>query len=313
MVNIALIGYGNIGRRHMESILDMNGDFRIQVYDKFVNEDRNEIEFVEGIKDFVDDIDICIVATKSDVRRLIVEELLSKKNVGYLILEKVAFQSVEDFESVIELVNNTNTLCYVNCPLRLQPIYKKVQQLLNLESETKFIYEYSDDFKISSSFIHILDLFCYLCDDNYIYIYNRLVDVISSVKHKGFVDFIGDLYVTNKSGHSLLLRKGDNKFTEVLKIENNDINIYASEGGIEDDINNDRVGIVTFNNQDSYKIPFLWQSQLTSEYIDQIINEKKCELPTITQSFQVHKPMINCFNEFLSKIKGKNIKVCPIT
>jgi predicted dehydrogenase len=313
MVNLALIGYGNIGKRHLESILKLDINFKVQVYDKFVNENKIGVEFIDNIESFVNDIDICIIATKSDVRRSIVEELLEKKNVGYLILEKVAFQSVEDFESVIELLKEKNTECYINCPLRLQPIYKKVKELINLKSKTEFIYEYSDDFKISSSFIHILDLFCHLCGDSDIYIYNRLIDVINSVKHKGFVDFTGELYVTNKSGHSLLLKKGENKFTEVLKIKNKDIDIYASEGGFEDNINDDRIGKVTFNNEDSYKIPFLWQSQLTSDYINQIVNKKKCELPDIIQSFNVHKPMINCFNEFLSKNEGKNIKICPIT
>ena len=311
MVNITLIGCGRIGERHLESLLTLDKKFNIQVYDKFVNKDSDM--FVNEIKDLNDNIDICIIATKADIRKSLVDELLTKKNVKYLILEKVAFQSIKDFEDVIDLTNKKNVICYVNCPLRLQPIYEKVNELLQLNSKTDFVYEYSDDFKISSSFIHILDLFCFLCNDYDIYIYNNLKEVMNSVKHKGFVDFTGELHVKNKSGHNLFLTKGINKFTEVLRIKNNDINIYASEGGSEHEINNDRIGEVILNGEHKHQIPFLWQSNLTSQYVKQIMKTGTCNLPTLNESFKTHKPMINCFNEFLSKIKGKKIEKCPIT
>ena len=214
MVNIVLIGCGRIGERHLESLLTLDQSFNIQVYDKFVKKDSDM--FVNEIENLTDDIDICIVATTADVRKSIVEELVSKKNVKHLILEKVAFQSIKDFESVISLIEEKGINCYVNCPLRLQPIYEKVNELLELNSKTDFTYEYSDDFKISSSFIHILDLFCFFCNDYDIYIYNNLKEVMSSTKHKGFVDFTGKLHVKNSSGHNLFLTKGTYKYTMMI-------------------------------------------------------------------------------------------------
>ena len=67
------------------------------------------------------------------------------------------------------------------------------------------------------------------------------------------------------------------------------------------------------NGKQTYKIPFLWQSHLTSQYIKQIMKNGDCDLPTLDESFKTHKPMINCFNEFLSETKGKKIEKCPIT
>ena len=312
MVNIALIGCGRIGQRHLESILELdNTDFHVQVYDKYVKKESSM--FVDNIEDLCDDIHVCIVATKSDVRKSVVEELLNKKNIKNLILEKVAFQSVEDFEDVIELTNIENVNCYVNCPLRLQPIYEAVGDHLDLTKPTKFIYEYSDDFKISSSFIHILDLFCYYCNDYDIKIYNELDSVIDSVKHKGFVDFTGELYVTNSSGHSLLLKKGKNKFTEVLKVENDNIKIYASEGDDSVDDSDDRLGKVVVNEKDEYYFPFHWQSYLTLGYIYDLHNFNRCKLPNLNDSFMVHKPMIETFNKFISLIKKESVTKCPIT
>lgn len=311
MVNVTLIGCGRIGERHLESLSTLDNKFNIQVYDKFIKKESKM--FVNKIEDLNDNIDICLIATKADVRKSLVEDILEKKNVKYLILEKVAFQSIKDFEDVINLVNEKNVTCYVNCPLRLQPLYKKVNEFLNLETPTKFTYEYSEDFKISSSFIHILDLFYWFCKDSDIYICSNLKEVMESIKHKGFVDFKGEILVTNSNGHTLHLTQGKNKFTEILKVKNNDIEIYSSEGGIENGINDNRVGEIIINNQDRYEIPFLWQSYLTAEYVKQIVNDGKCELPTLEESFKSHKPMIESFNEFLSNEKGRVITTCPIT
>tara|TARA_Y100001963_G_C6772303_1_gene445521 strand:- start:94 stop:1032 length:939 start_codon:yes stop_codon:yes gene_type:complete len=312
MVNVALIGCGRIGQRHLESLLELNdSEFHIQVYDKYVKKESSM--FVDNIKDLSNDIDICIVATKSDVRKSVVEELLSKKNIKNFILEKVAFQSVRDCLDIIKLTEEKNVNCYVNCPLRLQPVYEAVGDNLDLTKPTKFIYEYSDDFKISSSFIHILDLFCYYCDDYNINIHNNLDNVIDSVKHKGFVDFTGELYVTNSSGHSLLLKKGKNKFTEVLKVENDNVKIYATEGEDSENDSDERISKIIINEKDEYSFPFYWQSYLTQGYMYDLYNFNTCRLPNLIDSFLVHKPMIDTFNKFLSDKKGEVITVCPIT
>tara|TARA_R110000737_G_scaffold305136_1_gene312633 strand:+ start:1330 stop:2283 length:954 start_codon:yes stop_codon:yes gene_type:complete len=313
--NIALIGFGRIGERHLESLLTLDDSYKIQVYDKFLNSPVNNIkaEFVKDIDDLNDSIDVCIVATKSNVRKQVVEDLLEKKTVKFLILEKVAFQSIDDFMEVISLVDSKQITCYVNCPMRIQPIYKKVGDLLELKSPTKFTYEYSEAFKISSSFIHILDLFCYLCGEYNIEINSHLTGFKDSVKHNGFVDFEGSLSVETPDGHTLHLEKGSNKFTEVLRINNNEIDIYTREGGSENDIDDDRVGKVIFNNEDSYSIPFLWQSFLTAEYVKQVTNSQDCGLPLLKESFLIHRPMLNCFNEFLSKSTKKKVTTCPIT
>ena len=101
MVNITLIGCGRIGERHLESLLTLDEKFNIQVYDKFVKKDSDM--FVNEIEDLNDNIDICIIATKADIRKSLVDELLTKKNVKYLILEKVAFQSIKDFDTIHNL------------------------------------------------------------------------------------------------------------------------------------------------------------------------------------------------------------------
>ena len=44
-----------------------------------------------------ENIDIAIIATNSDITKFVIESLLEKIYVRYLILEKVVFQTVHDF------------------------------------------------------------------------------------------------------------------------------------------------------------------------------------------------------------------------
>jgi hypothetical protein len=337
--NIALIGCGRIGERHFQSLMGLEKkSFNLQVCDKFaknlsldklskklsmknISMKGGELispSFVKDIKDLHDNIDVCLIATKADVRKSIVEELLTKKNVKYLILEKVAFQSVKDFKDIIELTERKNIKCYVNCPLRIQPLYSVLTDRFDLDEDTKFTYEYSDDFKISSSLIHILDLFCYFCDDFDIKIYTEFKKVIDNPKYKDFVDFVGEVNVINSNGHILIVKKGNKKFTETLEIDNINVNIHVTEGGEEKDINQKRLGNIIINkkNEDEkleFSTKFSWQSELTMCYIMDLYNTGELELPTLRESFATHKPMIESFNKFLSETKGETFTICPIT
>ena len=165
--------------------------------------------------------------------------------------------------SIKKLFEEKNIKSWVNCHLRAQPIYNKVKSCLKLYPNTLFNYHYSDDFTLSSSAIHILDLFSYLCDDYNLEIQDIVTDTeLKSSRHSGCVDFNGYMKVKSTNGYELVVKKRDAHFGEHLTIYHNDLTVRSSEG---DDPDN-RIGFV----QDK-KIPYVWQSSLTNSYIDDII------------------------------------------
>ena len=310
MVNVCLIGCGGVGKRHLEAMLKVKNDINIEVVEPNIENTPTtlvgqNINYFSKIEDVSNNIDICLIATTANVRKKVILELVSKKNVKFMILEKVVFQNEKDFDEIIKLFEEKNIKSWVNCHLRAQPIYKELKTQSIISYDTTMTYEYSDDFTLSSSAIHILDLFSYLCDDYDLEIQDIVTDTeLKSSRHSGCVDFNGYMKVKSTNGYELVVKKRDAHFGEHLTIYHNDLTVRSSEG---DDPNN-RIGFV----QDK-KIPYVWQSSLTNSYIDDIIEKSDCDLSTLENSAKLHKIMLKSFRNLLKEKYNREVVDCPIT
>ena len=107
--NIAIVGGGQLGSRHLQALKSVDADLRISVSDPS-NESLNICKerfdsipankFVQNIK-YLDklpentDIDIAIIATSSNVRSHVIKNLIYRNNVKNLIIEKLLFQKFD--------------------------------------------------------------------------------------------------------------------------------------------------------------------------------------------------------------------------
>ena len=55
------------------------------------------------------------------------------------------------------------------------------------------------------------------------------------------------------------------------------------------------------------------QSALTGLQVEQILEEGVSSLTSLEESFLLHRPMLDAFNEHLSSLGNRKITVCPIT
>jgi predicted dehydrogenase len=320
MVNVCLIGCGGVGKRHLEALLKVKNSINVEVVEpniekikesKQINNKFNNYFF--DVNDISNDIYICIVATPANVRKSVIKKLIENKNVKYLILEKVVFQNVEDFKEILKLLSVKNIKAYVNCNLRTQPIYKKIKNMLNLNKKAIFTYNHSRDFNLASSSIHILDLFSYLCGDNKLEIKSFLSNNIKKSKHNGCVEFNGSLVATSKNGHKLYVYSGDRDSAEFLNVHQDDKIIISSDGLANLDVRIGKIQMLSKNKCVEMDIPYIWQSSLTNTYVENIIENKKCDLPTLSELSETHISMLNNFNNHLSDVYGEEIINCPIT
>ena len=119
VANIYVIGAGNIGSRHVQSLANSLTNLNIFVIDpnkenlkktknlffsnNISNNNKINIYFNQSINKIYHPIDLAIISTNADVRRNVIERLLSVNEVKNIILEKVAFQNMKDFDFVIKL------------------------------------------------------------------------------------------------------------------------------------------------------------------------------------------------------------------
>jgi len=61
--------------------------------------------------------------------------------VKYMLLEKVAFQSVGDFQYTVDLVEEKGIKAWVNCNKRMFPVFVALQKKLQLETQVHLVVE----------------------------------------------------------------------------------------------------------------------------------------------------------------------------
>jgi len=323
--NILLVGCGGIGSRHLQSLKKLERESVIYVVDpndksiKIAKSRYNEIpknHFIKSVNyyhtfDKINvDFDLAIIATNSNVRKEIINELFSIVNVKYLILEKVVFQSIDCFEEIISLLKTHSSYAWVNCVNRLFPAYKNLKTLLSNGGNIYMTVE-GGDWEISGNCIHYLDLFNFLSDQK---IYNINVDGLEEKvyesKRPGYVDFNGQIIANTKFGDKINLSNDKNNSRPVsLQISNDNLRCFIFEHAGK------AILQTKSNNWDWKEIPFpiLWQSELTHVISDQIFKNGDCDLINLQESFELHKPMLQAFNFHLEKYATMDYLKCPIT
>ena len=323
--HIAIVGAGQLGSRHLQGLAKIDRDIQITVvdpnpaalersrqrFDKMPpNVHIRSIRYIDTHENFDNKLDISIIATNADVRRKVIETLLSKVQIKYLILEKIAFQSVPDFHKVISLLKSKKIKAWVNCPRRMYPFFKNLKAELNHEDRI-LIKQEGNNWNLASNAIHMLDLFAFLIEKTlFLFDASGLDGKVYKSKKNGFVELGGILEAKSARGDKLTLidnKESKDQFVLSITSENHRYMIYQFDEKVFSAHRNDGWE----EKEELIKLPL--QSELTHLAINQILDTGKCDITPIMESFALHKPMLDAFNMHLSAIHGKSINVCPIT
>jgi len=326
MKKIALIGAGQLGSRHLQALAKLDIKSKIFVVDPSEESLRvaksryeeaavkekgfHEVIFSRSIESVDDEIDLSVIATSSNVRLKVLDNLLTSKKVEYLILEKVLFQRAEEYETASEKIKVSGAKAWVNCTRRMWDIYK---MLYTLVKDVKILYinTYGSDWGLASNAIHILDLISYLSGTEEYRINN--IDFSAGIfesKRKGFIEFNGSLngiFGEDISFSITSFKNGNFPFTvEVITEKGKYIINEGTQKRIQTLIDNDwRYA------EDSFRIPY--QSELTNAAAKNIFENSECELTTYESSKKIHLNYIKSLNEALGKVKNEEVRECPIT
>lgn len=280
-MNILIVGFGGIGKRHLEGILqdkklseiNLNIDvvdidkknikcwgelyFPYQnVFDCVINGDVPSIQQIACHLSIPENKtwDIAIVATNADVRYDVIMKI--KSRCKYIILEKFLFNKSEEYK--IDFSDND---VWVNCPRRAMNCYN------SFVGKERIFVEYQHFSGLLSNSIHFMDLLAYLTGDNGISIHRFYVKKKIKTKRKGYYDAEGTIIASTASGNGILyLTAGDgfNPISAGLMV--NDFRIDEIHKTIRDYLGNES------------DFAFQYQSQLTGKYISDIIETGKCGL-----------------------------------
>tara|TARA_B100000700_G_scaffold331802_1_gene469057 strand:+ start:3628 stop:4602 length:975 start_codon:yes stop_codon:yes gene_type:complete len=324
LYNILLVGSGQLGSRYLQGLSRFNTDLEIFVVDPNLNalsiaKDRfekmpkntfsHEVNYFQNINELGNEFDLGIIATNADVRKKILISLLSQRNIKNFILEKVVFQTIEDFEVIIELLNKGKIKAWINCPRRTMPFFLKLKEEIPDQSIIRMFVKGSN-WGLASNTIHMLDLLSFLSDQvHFKFDISNLDKKIYNSKRNSFIEIGGKINFFSNRGDKLELvdEKGKNKpFEIIIEFEKRKIHI------------NQDLGFVKILSKEGLelgasKFVLPMQSEITKQIVKDILVHSDSNLTPFSESFILHQSMIEAFNSHLTKIKGKKVNICPIT
>jgi len=324
MKKIAIIGAGQLGSRHLQGIAQSSFDISIEVVEPFevsrkIAQDRfyqienrkkiTDISFYDAIEKLSDDIDLVIIATSADVRFKVVKELLDKKNVLNIVLEKVLFQSIDEYYIIEKLLEENNVECWVNHPRRMFPFYKQLKEELKDANQIAYNFQ-GGDWGLGCNGLHFIDHLSYLSNATNLTINNNLLDNdIYDSKREGFIEFNG-LLTGSLNNHVFSLYSNAEKSSGILSIVSDVLTVTIDEGK----------GKIIMTKRDNQwqeevietKIVY-FQSELSNILIEDILIKKTCDLPTYKEALNLHVPFIKSLLNHMHTVTGEEHKLCPIT
>jgi predicted dehydrogenase len=324
MKKIVLIGAGQLGRRHLQSLSKINFAAEIEVVDTVpaslaaakaqfdempVNGNIRGISYLSSISDLSKHVDVAIIATNADARAAVVRSLLEACEVKGLMLEKVLFQKPEDYLEIQELFESKGIKVWVNHPRRLFPIYNKMKSWI--AGSTRVSYQVQGGaWGLACNGLHFLDHLAYLSGETTLTISAEGLNpsVIQS-KREGFVEFSGVLH--GKIGSNPFSIFCHDEFSPVV------ITICTDNLNVMIDESNGWYRIARKDNHWKWETVtdkiVHFQSELSHKVVEDILVSGQCDLPTYADAVKLHLPFIRCLMNHLEKIEQREYNICPIT
>ena len=328
--NILLIGAGQLGSRHLQGLAKSELPLNVYLIERnSVNLDKALQRFKEikqnplvKVREAVASIDqlsqnffdLTIIATNADVREKVTLQLLKTHQVKYIIFEKVAFQSEEQFENIIALLKKKEVKSWVNCPRRFFPFYQSLRK--ELKGQTGLQLEINGtDWGLACNSVHFIDLIAFLSGDiTFVPDLIDLEDKVFESKRPGYLEFFGTISGKSANGHSFIfecLKKEQPNMATDLQIRlhkgSQYILINESQGNANYFVNDDKSPFKTL------PLDMIFQSGLTHIQAKQILETGDSYLPSIEESFEIHKPLLRMLKHHYSKVTGKKIQNLHIT
>ena len=320
--NIAIIGAGQLGSRHLQGLKKANIEMAIFVIDTNTqsleiskaryeeiepNPQVKSIDYLMNIDFLPSHLDLVIIATGSISRASLTERLLNSIRVTNVIFEKFLFPSISDYSLIDKLLTDNNINAWVNCPRRYFSFYKELKNLL-IESKTVEMNLSGQNWGLACNSIHFIDIFAMLTNKQDFELDVSLLEDIIDSKRSGYIELTGTIKGKSKSGDyhfSLTSKENCNPFVFGISTEKYQITI--------DELQKKAYIETKDGNRIEKKVKVNYQSELTGVMTEQILLTGSSDLTPYSESASLHVQFLEPVIKFYNQKTDKNKDFCPIT
>lgn len=322
MFRIYIIGAGQIGSRHLQALKNVRFQLNITVVDpleKSLSVAKQRYDEVPVAKDLhtvnyssqtpkSQKIDLVIIATTSNVRAKVTEDILKNNRVRYLILEKILFDRKADYQKVGRIIAREKVKAWVNCPMRVRPVYKEIKEAL---SGKKISFRMTgSQWGLATNAIHYLDFISHLTGSaSFTVDTSHLEKKVWPTRRKGFVELHGTLFADFTNGsHCELTEYNSGNAPWFIEILNQDRR-YLIQG--LDKIWNSHAQDQWQWKERAFKTPLV--SETTTGIAEDLLKNGRCALTPYQDSVKIHLALLEPLRLFLNKSFVKKYNYYPFT
>lgn len=324
MLNITLIGAGNLGRRHLEGLLKLPQEKSIWVVDASLvslEEARrlfspggsaspaHTMRFHTSIGSLPEKLDYVVVATSSNVRLAVMEELLEGRTVKSMLLEKVLFQRQADYAAAAALIAQKGVRTWVNTARRAMDTHQSIKQYFEGEVITYFDVR-GGEWGLGCNGIHFIDFLSFLVESAKLTVSADELDrSIVASKRPGFGEFTGTLRGRIGAAEFALSATRGSMAPLLVTIRSESKTCILDESRGQAFLRDSQADPVWRDMK--FSLPFI--SDLSTTIADAILTKGECDLPDFATSSALHLPFIDALADFSVEFCGGTPGFAPIT
>lgn len=326
MLKIAIIGCGKIGSRHLQSLVKLKYKSHIflidpnkesinislnQIDDDLKKNKKISIQVLSELDEIPNRLDFVIIASDSRPRFKIFKNLLEKKKVKFIILEKLLFSKEKEFYESLKLLENSDSKVWVNQWMSAEPAFRDLCSYFDF-SEEKELSVTGDNWGLCCNSVHYLELFDFLCERSDLKIKECNFEKIFFSKRQSYLEINGEIVINSLNGSNLRLISND---AGVLDGDETIIRIKTSKITVECIFRMDSLNCKFIRQGKVFnkKYNLILQSDLTHRIIEEIKEKGSCNLPSFERAVYHHNLFYPLFRNFFEE-KGVDVSNgLPIT
>lgn len=312
-MNILVVGFGNMGCRHAQSLLKRKKEYNIFVLEpnkeiidinkSKIGDEENKIVFIYLIDDLTCEIDFAIIATSAYPRFEIVKKLL-EGGIKKFLLEKVVFQSEKQFDVIIKMLKDYDAVAYCNFVNRYFLHFQALKKDLLNNLPFKMIVS-GGEFGLACNALHYVDIFEFFSGEFSVVKSSNLV-LSNSVHKRGdiYKEVSGQLAWATPKGSMLLINSDVNKTggVEIIVIQGDNTNVFIEQSQKHIELSTD----LSLKCSDYVVRP---TSELTNIILNDVM-DGVIILPTVQETKSCHTQYFAILNQVFGL---SDSDLCPIT
>jgi len=173
----AIIGAGQLGRRHLQGLVKSKHNLIIHVVDPFLGSRKAvedyiasaeaatlkqvQIQIHKSISELSGDLDFVVIATTASERLNAIEQVISVCKIRFMVLEKFLFNDSAEYPRAEALIRQQNISAWVNTPRRSFEFFRQLREQTSNDRLLHFSVD-GGEWGLCCNSVHFVDLAQYM-------------------------------------------------------------------------------------------------------------------------------------------------------